>query len=362
MIRNASPSLFILPAFIACAAPFAQAEHPEKSTAPWLGPQTWVRDRSEPAIALGEEGAFDDMHIFAPTVARMKGTYWLWYCGSRGEVNERMFRLGLATSADGVHFRKSAESPVLAFADGKRSILTPTLLRALDGTPIRERGRLRMWFAATDFQDAGGRHTLHEATSEDGVRWSRPSDVLLEHVYAPSVVKDEEGYHLWYTDPSAEPWVFRYASSADGREWKAARKPVLQLSQSWEHNRLFHPTVVRVDDVFLMWYGSYWTANSKKTALGFAVSSDRTAWARSEANPVFTPETAHGWESHYTTSQSVMRLPDGTWRIWYATRPQPPFVHKYFAIGTAHMKTFPAAEVREASDAEGAHEKADADQ
>jgi hypothetical protein len=37
----------------------------------------------------------------------------------------------------------------------------------------------------------------------------------------------------------------------------------------------------------------------------------------------------------YVTSQSVMRLPDGRFRIWYASRKKPPFVNKYFAINTA---------------------------
>ena len=53
-------------------------------------------------------------------------------------------------------------------------------------------------------------------------------------------------------------------------------------------------------------------------------------------NPVFGPEPSRDWESHYTTSQTVMRLADGSWRMWYATRPAPPFDHKYYAIGTAH--------------------------
>ena len=43
--------------------------------------------------------------------------------------------------------------------------------------------------------------------------------------------------------------------------------------------------------------------------------------------------------AEYTTSQSIVKLPDGSWRIWYAARQKPPFVHKYFAIGTARMST-----------------------
>ena len=72
-----------------------------------------------------------------------------------------------------------------------------------------------------------------------------------------------------------------------------------------------------------------------KTALGFAASCDGLHWQKHPHNPVFGPDETRAWESHYTTSQSVLRTEDGRWRLWYAARPQPPFDHKYFAIGTA---------------------------
>ena len=72
-----------------------------------------------------------------------------------------------------------------------------------------------------------------------------------------------------------------------------------------------------------------------KTALGMAISTDGVRWQKNPNNPVFRPDESRDWESHYTTSQSIMRLPNGSWRIWYASRTRPPFIHKYFAIGTA---------------------------
>ncbi|MBM4049587.1 MAG: hypothetical protein FJ279_31210 [Planctomycetes bacterium] len=61
---------------------------------------------------------------------------------------------------------------------------------------------------------------------------------------------------------------------------------------------------------------------------------------------VFGPEPSRAWESHYTTSQSVLRLPDGSWRLWYASRPKPPFDHKYFAIGTARWAVGEKSEIQ----------------
>jgi hypothetical protein len=95
--------------------------------------------------------------------------------------------------------------------------------------------------------------------------------------------------------------------------------------------------VVRIDGVYLMWYASYWVEQpADKTAIGFAVSRDGLQWHKHPANPVLRPDPDLPWESHYNSSQSVMRLPDGSWRMWYATRKEPPFDNKYFAIGVAH--------------------------
>jgi predicted GH43/DUF377 family glycosyl hydrolase len=286
-------------------------------------------------LSLGPAGAFDDMHIFAPCVAQGDDMYWMWYSGSRGEVARRVFALGLAVSKDGKQFSRHPDSPVLRFGDERHSVLTAALLRGTGGEVLREDGKLRLWFSSTDFTDKTGRHTLHETTSKDGLHWSPPSPVQLEGVYAPTVIKDGDRYRVWYTDVSGPQWVIRHAASADGRRWQVAPDAVLKIDQDWEQGRLFYPTVVKVDDVYLMWYGSYWSAKANHTALGFAASVDGLRWHKSEHNPVLRPDPTRPWESHYTTSQTVLRLPDGSWRIWYASRKKPPFVNKYFAIGTA---------------------------
>ncbi len=308
----------------------------------WFEPQAWQRDTDGPIVSLGEAGQFDDTHIFAPCVANTRDSFQLWYCGSRGTVAKRVFAMGLATSADGRKFFKFKSNPVFEFGDDRHSILTPTLLRNPDGTVLRDGGKLRMWFSSTWFEDPSGLHTLHETTSEDGIRWSAPFDVLLKNAYAPTIIKTGRFYQMWYTDVSADPWIMRHASSTDGRRWRVTSEPVLVVDQKWERSRLFYPTVLKIDDAYLMWYGSYSTARPNTTSIGFAASLDGLRWYKHPNNPVLVPDPDRTWESHYCTSQSVMRLPDGSLRIWYASRKKPPFVNKYFAINTAVWK--PAAE------------------
>jgi hypothetical protein len=309
----------------------------------WFTPQAWKRVSNEPSLSLGEYGAFDDMHMFAPCVANEGDGYRMWYCGSRAEVADRVFALGLAQSDDGVTFQRLSTEPVAAFADGRTSIMTPTLLRNADGTVRREDGRLRMFLSAADLTPTSdGLHTLRDMTSDDGVSWSEPSEPLLRNLYAPTIVHDGQKYRLWYTDPSSDPWVIRHAHSADGRQWNVTPKPVIVIDQEWEINRLFYPFVLQIDGVWLMWYGSYRSdSDVMRTSLGLAVSHDGITWQKSPVNPVFGPDESRRWESHFTTSHTVLRIKDGALRIWYATRPAPPFNHKYFAIGSAEWDSCP---------------------
>jgi predicted GH43/DUF377 family glycosyl hydrolase len=177
---------------------------------------------------------------------------------------------------------------------------------------------------------------LRESHSGNGIQWDQPSPVLLEHAYCPTILKADAGYEMWFSDVSRRPWVIRHATSVDGRKWQVEQRPVLYLSQDWEAEVLVYPTVLKVNGDYLMWYGSYDRAIRRETtAIGFAVSRDGRRWYKHPDNPVFRPDPARPWESNYVGSGCVLRLSDGSFRYWYASRKAPPFLNLYFAINTA---------------------------
>jgi predicted GH43/DUF377 family glycosyl hydrolase len=328
------PRFCLVMAAATAFGPIVQGQTPAE-LAGWLAPQPWQRDADGPIVSLGKPGEFDDRHIFAPAVAYENGRYSLWYSGSRGSPGNRVFRLGLATSPDGKRFDKHPENPVLQFADAAHSVLTPALLRNPDGTTLRENGKLRIWFTAATL-GKGGLHTLHQSHSADGVHWDEPSPVLLENAYCPTILKTARGYEMWFSDVSRRPWVIRHAVSPDGSRWTVTPRPALVLSQAWEGEVLVYPTVLKIDDAYLMWYGSYdHSVRRETTAIGFAASTDGEHWHKHPQNPVLRPDPERPWESNYVGSGSVMRLADGSFRYWYASRKQPPFLNLYFAINTA---------------------------
>src|SRR5262245_6575058 len=159
----------------------------------WLKPQEWRRDRDTPALSLGEKGRFDDQHIFAPHVIRMGDEFWMYYSGSQrcvdagtykgkakdpanpAKSDQRLFKLGLAKSKDGVRFTRHSAEAVFSFGDDVHSVVTAAILKDPDGSVRREGGKMRMYFAAVDFPRGTYKHDLYEATSADGIRWSKPT-------------------------------------------------------------------------------------------------------------------------------------------------------------------------------------------
>ncbi len=306
----------------------------------WLNtPQNWQRDTDGPIVSLGEKGRFDDTHIFAPTVIRENGKYLLWYCGSTADVANRVFKVGLVTGTDGKSFTAHANNPVYSFGDDRHSVLTPIILRHANGAPMRENGKLRMWFSSTHFAGKTGAHKLHESFSDDGIHWDPPSGPLADGLYAPTIIKIGRWYQMWFTDVSKEPWIIRHAASLDGRKWGITTEPCIEINQPWESQNLFYPHVIYANGVYHMWYGSYWNVagnKQSKTALGYATSIDGLKWYKHPNNPVFKPDESRPWESHYTTSHSVIYdEANHSMRIWYASRTKPPFINKYFALNTA---------------------------
>jgi predicted GH43/DUF377 family glycosyl hydrolase len=208
-------------------------------------------------------------------------------------------------------------------------------LRDEQGAIVRESNTMRMWFTSVTIGGGGQTQAIQQARSIDGSIWTDVLPIELSRAYAPSVLKTDKGYELWYTEPGRYPWNMRHARSQDGIQWKLTEKPVLEVSQPWEHDLQIYPCVLRIDGVYLMWYASYLEKNHETTGIGFAASLDGIQWHKHPDNPVLRPDPQRPWESHYVSSHSVLRLDDGSFRIWYASRKAPPFHNLYFAINTA---------------------------
>jgi predicted GH43/DUF377 family glycosyl hydrolase len=102
----------------------------------------WQKLRANPVLELGAPGSFDEIGLGEPAVWAQQGSWWMLYTG-RDTAERRS--LGLARSQDGVHWMRVSESAILAGSapwDAK-VVCDPTVIPKDDGT-------VRVWFGGGD--------------------------------------------------------------------------------------------------------------------------------------------------------------------------------------------------------------------
>jgi predicted GH43/DUF377 family glycosyl hydrolase len=186
-----------------------------------------------------------------------------------------------------------------------------------DISVLREGGLYRMWLSWRPKQ------SVALVESKDGVHWSEPPKIVLgpraetgweDDINRPSVLKREDGYHMWYTGQAkGHSWI-GYATSSDGVTWKRmSDKPVLSFDQAWEKNiAVMCPSVIWDEGarLYRMWYSG--GEQNEPNAIGYATSPDGLIWKKAENNPVFSPEPKNPWEKHKVTAAQVVKRGD-----WY---------------------------------------------
>jgi hypothetical protein len=102
---------------------------------------------------------------------------------------------------------------VFEFGDGITSVVTAVLLCHTDGTPIREDGKLRVWFTGAELTKPGGKHVLYDATAPLSIAGANLRHLSFKIATRRTVIKEGSKYRMWYTDVSVRPWKFRHAGA-----------------------------------------------------------------------------------------------------------------------------------------------------
>jgi sucrose-6-phosphate hydrolase SacC (GH32 family) len=153
----------------------------------------------------------------------------MWYTGMDSDGK---FRIGYATSSDGINWKKYAGNPVLNL------------------------GSTGTW----------------------------DSDVVRVN----AVIKDGMTYRMWYVGNGHNR--IGYATSTDGTHWtKYAGNPVLDVGSSpgWDQGLVSFAGIIFDSGVYKMWYsGGGATVFDGSVRIGYATSPDGIRWTRYPGNPV----------------------------------------------------------------------------
>ncbi len=228
---------------------------------------------------------------------------------TRADSLERVTgKLGSPQSGTSAGWHKYTFNPVLG----------GNLGTCFDVTLLQEDGTYRMWFSWRP------RKSIALVESRDGRHWGEPQIALgpnsdtewEDDINRPTVVKRDDGYHMWYTGQAqGHSWI-GYATSPDGRTWRrASTQPVVSSEQSWENVAVMCPHVLWDQDrqLYRMWYSA--GEQYEPNAIGYATSPDGVHWAKWEDNPVFVADRNNEWEQHKVTACQV--IPNGEWHTMF---------------------------------------------
>lgn len=236
-----------------------------------------------PILKPGPEGSFDAGALGSMCILRVGDRFHLYYeaWGVRttkqwiaGEYET--LQIGHATSADGIHWKKDSNNPVLS--RGGQADFDRT--GVWDPYVIHEDGQFRMWYGG----GGGNQPNLGwaYAISEDGSRFKKAGLIGTSHQTDAEdchVVRDPKSglYFMYSWYGREEPHAFKLVTSATptGFDFNAAKT----LTVAGDASRMCKfGHVLRDDDGWHLFYSNYDDGHGGNSVVRYATSDDGIRW------------------------------------------------------------------------------------
>jgi hypothetical protein len=206
---------------------------------------------SKPVFEYGPEDSFYSHGVSIGNLYKVGDQRYIlfmgWQCPPsghwRGDIGRLLLDTDLSLKLDGNGPFMSTDSIDTV------SLSYPWVMR-------EKNGDYHMWYGSTLTWDAGNDemlHVLNHATSNDGDHWIRhglsvPYQLGVAQAFSrPTVLKDEEGFHMWFSYRSGTGQKYRigYALNATGSQWelKLDEAGIDVSDQGWDSEMIEYPFV-----------------------------------------------------------------------------------------------------------------------
>ena len=264
----------------------------------------------EMVVDKGDEGTYDTLEVYSPSVIKDGSIYKMWYGGSDSSA----IRILYCTSTDGVSW--SGNKLVI----DKGSEGTYDTSYVMDPIVIKDGSVYKMWYAGYN----GSYWRIIYCTSTDGINWSNFQMVInigsegtydTNRVSAPTVIKDDFVYKMWYRGYDGSYNRIIYCTSTDGINWSNFQMVINIGSEgTYDTNKASAPTVIKDGSIYKMWY----TGNDgSHNRIIYCTSTDGINWSN------FQMVVNIGSEGTYDTSHAhapTVIKDDSVYKMWYEGR------------------------------------------
>ncbi len=236
----------------------------------------------------GVAGSFDERAVDCPFVFSANGKFYLTYVGFDGKG----YQTGICESDDlvnwtrkGLIMARDPDDPVTRYNIACASILRENDLQS-PARLIQVDGRyLAAWHAYPSPGYEEGPAVIGLAWSDDLMTWER----------GPVILRAEDG-------------------------------------AEWERGGLYKPTIVRIGDVYHLYYNAKTQGTPWREQTGLATSSDLVTWTRHPASPLLENGGPGSPDERFASDPVVVRH-DGRWGMFYFGLAKDGYARDLLAIG-----------------------------
>lgn len=192
----------------------------------------------------------------------------------------------------------------------RKIILTPFLLFLGIAAAYANTSYL-MWYSAND---GSPNWRILTASRQLAVDIGKPGSLDSAHAYSSSVIREEQGYTMWYGGYDGENWRILRATSSDAKNW-AKQGVALNLGEpgNFDSVQVVYPYVIKVGDTYKMWYAA--NDGTKHWRIGYAASVDGIIFKERQLALDVSP--AAGLDSEHVQSPVVLKQ-GSVYIMWYA--------------------------------------------
>jgi hypothetical protein len=324
---------------------------------------------------------FDEFGNFTVSALKDQGTVYLYYggadalgrtlCPNSAALNAAHWRIGVATSTDGLNFNRVAgDKTGGAIVDNGDAGAFDSYLTYRPFV-LKDGATWRMWYNGStkpfnncNVQPPGPESLANDrrigyAESPDGIHWTKindgpgpggsvlplgpPASIDAQQVGYVWVLKDGDQYKMYYSaNDVTNTWRVALAVSSDARHWtkvpgKQIGGAILDLGGRPGNNGqgatafdlacAYQPTVVKDGpSLYRMWYRGCQAAAAtvggpSQGVIGYAESNDGITWVKVKQagtdGAALTKGAAGQFDSGGLTTPSVF-LDGDTWNMYYA--------------------------------------------
>jgi predicted GH43/DUF377 family glycosyl hydrolase len=279
----------------------------------WRQTQLWVDFINNPVFS-NSGNYWDYYDVRGPKIIVDNNQFKMWYSGM---ANGGVSHIGYATSMDGINWVRVTSNPVLAPGSyglwDETSVSPGAVIKENTGYKMYYTGYSSQsgnWHIGLATSVDGVSWTKHPSPVIWGTTgWER-------QVIASSILKIDGVYHLYFVGRNYPSYKIGLALSTDGINWtKYSGNPILEPDMLWEGSGIYSPGVVLDGQTYKMVYMNY--VGSSGTAFGLATSIDGKNWTKQASNPIFTRElSTNGWASMDIAYPNYVKYSDEH-RIYY---------------------------------------------